>query len=103
MRRSILLGLVLAQCGWLSALFARPVVAANPPTKQTVMVPMRDGIHLATDLYLPAGAGPWPVALCRTPYDKNPVTNDPPPLAQFAQNGVVAVVQDTRGRHASEG
>ncbi len=36
-----------------------------------VMIPMRDGVRLATDLYLPTtGAGPWPVILVRTPYNK---------------------------------
>ena len=37
----------------------------------TAMVPMRDGTRLATDVYLPSGAGPWPVALARTPYGKS--------------------------------
>ncbi len=36
-----------------------------------VSIPMRDGAALAADLYLPAGAGPWPTILIQTPYDKN--------------------------------
>jgi len=35
------------------------------------MVPMRDGVKLATDVYLPEGDGPWPTALIRTPYNKD--------------------------------
>ncbi len=35
---------------------------------QTVMVSMRDGVKLATDIYLPEGDGPWPAILMRTPY-----------------------------------
>src|SRR5260221_894238 len=35
-----------------------------------VMVAMRDGIRLATDVYRPAEGGPFPVILERTPYDK---------------------------------
>ena len=35
------------------------------------MVPARDGVGLATDIYRPAGAGPFPVILERTPYDKS--------------------------------
>ena len=37
---------------------------------ETIMVPMRDGIRLATDVYLPDGAGPFPVILERTPYGR---------------------------------
>ncbi len=65
----------------------------------TFMVPMRDGVHLATDVYLPAGDGPFPVILYRTPYDKN---SDPGPIS-FRQNNVAIVAQDFRGCHASEG
>ncbi len=41
-----------------------------------VMVPMRDGVSLATDVYFPARnkqvePGKWPVVLTRTPYDKS--------------------------------
>ena len=32
---------------------------------------MRDGVELATDVYLPDGQGPWPAVLVRLPYDKN--------------------------------
>src|SRR5262245_20716377 len=34
------------------------------------MVPMRDGVKLATSIFLPQGKGPWPVVLVRTPYGK---------------------------------
>src|SRR6185503_751297 len=34
------------------------------------LVTVRDGIRLATDIYLPAGAGPFPAILQRTPYGK---------------------------------
>ena len=37
----------------------------------THMVPMRDGIRLATDVYLPDGAGPFPVIMERTPYGRH--------------------------------
>ena len=33
-------------------------------------VPTRDGVDLATDMYLPDGDGPWPAVLVRQPYDK---------------------------------
>ncbi|MGQ9733087.1 MAG: CocE/NonD family hydrolase [Candidatus Zipacnadales bacterium] len=66
--------------------------------KNTVMVPMADGIKLATDVWLPPGDGPWPVALARTPYDKNGLKGE-----AFNAQGIVLVSQDVRGRFASEG
>ncbi|MHC4891325.1 MAG: CocE/NonD family hydrolase, partial [Planctomycetota bacterium] len=49
-------------------LFAASLLCAKPT--QTVMVPMRDGVKLATDVYLPDGEEPWPAILFRTPYGK---------------------------------
>lgn len=66
--------------------------------KQTVMVPMADGVRLATDVWLPEGDGPWPVAMARTPYNKDGIKGE----GQNA-NGIAVVVQDVRGRFASEG
>ncbi len=82
-----------------------------------VMVPMRDGVRLATDVYLPDGAidAPLPVLLERTPYDKRGTNHadfsvaDEVPLSKpeiariFAANGYAFVLQDCRGRYASEG
>lgn len=82
----------------------------------THRVPMRDGVHLATDLYLPVPAGgPLPVLLERTPYGKNEETRRERSVAepglrrrgdiaaQFAREGYAVVVQDCRGRFDSEG
>ncbi|MBD3183505.1 CocE/NonD family hydrolase [Candidatus Poribacteria bacterium] len=67
---------------------------------QTVMVPMRDGVKLATDIYLPTGDGPWPVILIRTPYNKEGVEA----WGGMANlGGYVFVAQDFRGRFGSEG
>ncbi len=41
-----------------------------------IMVPMRDGVGLATDVYLPKGVGPFPVILVKTPYDFNKIQKD---------------------------
>ena len=43
---------------------------------KNIMVPMRDGVGLATDIYRPAHngeglSGPFPTILCRTPYNKS--------------------------------
>jgi uncharacterized protein len=72
-----------------------------------VMLPMRDGVRLATDIYYPAlngrpAAGRFPVILERTPYDKTTqrnVLNG----AYYARRGYVCAIQDVRGRFASEG
>ncbi|MDB5711802.1 MAG: cocE [Sphingomonas bacterium] len=83
-----------------------------------VMVAMRDGIRLATDIYLPEAAlrgERVPVLLERTPYDKRGTNHgdrtliDPMPVskpeiaAQFVAAGYAYVLQDCRGRFASEG
>jgi putative CocE/NonD family hydrolase len=67
-----------------------------------VMVPMRDGVHLATDVYGPADGAPAPVLLQRLPYgkDQGPLIAD---VSAFVRAGYALVVQDTRGRYRSEG
>jgi len=85
-----------------------------------VMVAMRDGVRLATDVYRPASkgmaaAGKFPVILERTPYGKAQVSRSeidvgmtvsrprPEVAAWFVRQGYVVVYQDCRGRYASEG
>jgi putative CocE/NonD family hydrolase len=71
-----------------------------------VMVAMRDGVRLATNVYLPARGlvplpGKFPVILERTPYSKERVGPD---LAKsLVAHGYAVVVQDVRGRFQSEG
>lgn len=70
-------------------------------------VPMRDGVALSIDLYRPATGGVarpgrFPVLLERTPYGKRrPVLNQAGEY--FARHGYVVIMQDVRGRFASEG
>lgn len=86
-----------------------------------VMVPMRDGVRLATDVYLPARdgeelRGPWPVIVERTPYGRNRPSRSERSVAEpdkaksraevakiFVERGYVVVYQDVRGRYDSEG
>jgi putative CocE/NonD family hydrolase len=68
-----------------------------------VMVPMRDGVSLATDIYQPAGPAERPVVLLRTPYGKHLSEEGNNWSSYFASHGYVAVVQDCRGCHRSEG
>lgn len=67
------------------------------------MVSMRDGVQLATDVYLPHNQfeGPYPVLIERTPYNKGGCENRH--ALYFVKRGYVFVRQDERGRHRSEG
>jgi hypothetical protein len=68
-------------------------------TRETFMVEMRDGIRLATDVYLPDGnVSPHGAILVRTPYNKNGSG-----MGDWADKGWPSIVQDTRGRFQSEG
>ena len=68
-------------------------------TKETFMVEMQDGIHLATDVYLPDNIStPHGAILVRTPYNKNGSG-----MGGWADKGWPSIVQDTRGRFQSEG
>ncbi len=43
----------------------------NMVIEENIMVPMRDGVKLATDVYRPAQEGQWPVLVTRVPYNKD--------------------------------
>jgi hypothetical protein len=83
----------------------RATDTASYVVARNVLVPMRDGVRLATDIYFPAQdgaqrAGKFPAILERTPYNKDASARY---LIPFVRHGYVAVCQDTRGRYASEG
>ncbi|MBO0793019.1 MAG: CocE/NonD family hydrolase, partial [Ktedonobacteraceae bacterium] len=83
--------------------------------EENIMVPMRDGVKLATDVYRPAREGKWPVLVTRLPYNKSmrlpfPGGEDKRLFVEMIldserviEAGYVIVAQDTRGRFASEG
>lgn len=69
----------------------------------SLRIPMRDGIRLSANVYLPRGETfARPVILIRTPYDKNG-ENIGYFANLFTSNGYVLVVEDKRGRFESEG
>ncbi|SPF34492.1 putative hydrolase, CocE/NonD family [Candidatus Sulfopaludibacter sp. SbA4] len=91
---------------------AAPPAAAQPEPRyeigvsKNVMIPMRDGVKLATDIHYPSrngspAAGKFPALMERTPYGKErgaaAVAN------YFVPRGYVVVYQDVRGRYQSEG
>jgi putative CocE/NonD family hydrolase len=67
-----------------------------------VKVPMRDGIELSADIYLPRTDGPFPVVLMRTPYSNN-VDVAITKARRLANRGYACVMQDVRGRWDSAG
>ena len=76
---------------------------------QKVMMPMRDGIRLATDIYRPKGPGKYPVILSKTPYNFNQWIDGKEAIRQYetaydaVKRGYVYIVQNERGRFFSEG
>ena len=69
-----------------------------------VAIAMRDSVTLYADIYRPDGDGPFPTILQRTPYDKtNALSASMLDPIRSAKAGFAVVIQDTRGRHASEG
>ena len=83
--------------------------------ERDVMVPARDGVLLATDLYRPDDAGPFPVLLERTPYNKSAPSRSERMAASampwsraevagyFLEHGYAIAYQDCRGRYRSGG
>ncbi len=72
------------------------------PPHQTAMIPMRDGVRLATSIYLPPGDGPWPVIVLRTPYNRKDRKNWARSGGTLAR-GYAYVIQDWRGLFDSQG
>jgi putative CocE/NonD family hydrolase len=94
--------------GVTSPAIAQQTEAAQPQyevrLEKSVLVHMRDGTRLSTDLYFPIGAPePLPAVVIRTPYDKNGSREAPSSPIALAERGYVAAVQDMRGRFESEG
>jgi putative CocE/NonD family hydrolase len=75
--------------------------------ENNMMIPMRDGVRLAADIYRPTKNGTvvtdkLPILLQRTPYNKTG-TSYVEAAEFFAGHGYVVVIQDARGRYQSEG
>ena len=79
-------------------------------TKYEFRIPMRDGKHLFTAVYVPKdmNGGPYPFMMDRTPYSVGPYGEDQyprslGPSSEFEKSGYIFVYQDVRGRWMSEG
>jgi uncharacterized protein len=96
----LVLALLFANALWAQAVRQIP---QSPRVQKSlgVVIPMRDGVRLAADVLLPGEAGRWPTLLLRTPYSrKAPGVRS---YRFFAQRGYAVLIQDLRGRYASEG
>src|ERR1700685_4339374 len=75
--------------------------------EKDIMVPMRDGVRLATDAWVPAGGGPAPVLLVRLPYGKDMnglyAYGLFPNVCALVEAGYAVVYQDCRGTFRSGG
>ncbi|HTP89197.1 MAG TPA: CocE/NonD family hydrolase [Bryobacteraceae bacterium] len=88
----------------ISAFLFTALVASGAVTidkRLHLRVATRDGVHLDTNVFLPAGGHRFPTLLVRTPYGKGTDLFAGYPL--FLEHGYAVVVQDVRGRFGSEG
>jgi putative CocE/NonD family hydrolase len=80
-----------------------PAVPASVGTIKEfhVRIAMRDGVHLAANIFRPSQPGRIPAILMRTPYNKgDDITSH---YQAFVDQGYAIVVQDVRGRYESDG
>jgi putative CocE/NonD family hydrolase len=99
------LGLSVVCAASLSLSGGRSGAPADVVVTKNVMVAMRDGVKLATDIHQPARngvavEGKWPAILERTPYNKAANLFI---VSALLQRGYIVVLQDVRGRYMSEG
>ncbi len=77
--------------------------------EQKIMMPMRDGVRLATDIYRPKTGGPVPTIFVRTPYNFNSYRDGEFQTRRFrsiyraVSRGYAYIIQNERGRYFSEG
>ena len=76
---------------------------AEPVIENDVGVRMRDGVLLRADIFRPAGDGPFPVLVYRTPYGKRAAAESYDTHLSAVQRGYAVVLQDVRGRYSSDG
>ena len=95
---SAILAIAIAPVG---AAAKKPAIEETKILKESVMVPMREGVQLDTNIFRRADTkGALPVLLLRTPYQQEKYEAQ---ARQVAAGGYIAVTQDSRGRFGSEG
>lgn len=108
--RGLALGLGLSLAWGLFALESQAAETVRDNyTKVEHRIPMRDGVHLFTTVYMPKDQGrSHPILMTRTPYSVAPYGEDQyrgelGPSARYMASGYIFVYQDVRGRWMSEG
>jgi len=96
--RRLALVTVLASTG-----FGQSSAAPKNILERDVPVPMRDGTVLRADVLRPAQGSRFPTLIYRTPYGKEPALKEYTSFQHAVERGYAVVVQDVRGRYASEG
>ena len=94
-------------CIWIALALLAPSFAlageARPIAQKNVPVKMRDGVVLRADVLLPAAGGKFPVLIYRTPYGKERAPKEWTTFGKAVARGYAVVIQDVRGRYASDG
>jgi putative CocE/NonD family hydrolase len=80
-------------------------LATTTVSRQGVMIPMRDGVALSTDIYTPKNAtGRLPTILWKTPYNEHKLAGSTLRyVLESVKRGYVFIVQNERGRYFSQG
>ena len=90
-----------------AVLILSPYVIAQPSsgfiTERDVAIPMRDGVVLRADVLRPKNGARFPVLVYRTPYGKHSAEQEYSTFRHAVERGYVVVIQDVRGRYASDG
>jgi putative CocE/NonD family hydrolase len=85
--------------GWQQAAKSSPALNVA----KDVAVPMRDGVVLRADVVLPNATGRFPTLVYRTPYSKQFALKEGSTFEKAVARGYAVVIQDVRGRYASDG
>lgn len=99
-RKSVLALALLASSGLLAQVVKR-TPESDVIQQLGIPVPMRDGIRLAADVYLPHSGGRFGTVLIRTPYNRK--SGALGTYRFFTSRGYAVMIEDVRGRYASQG
>src|ERR1051325_8648847 len=89
----------------LVVLLCAAATAQSKYTRTDHMIPMRDGVRLHTQVFVPEGMDHPPFLLIRTPYGIGNLDSDrlKAGIPEVTAEGFIIVMQDIRGRFQSEG
>ena len=84
------------------AVCSLPAGSADWIVEENVPVRMRDGVVLRADVMRPQGEGRVPALVYRTPYNKVGARQEYSTFRKAVERGYAVVIQDVRGRYASD-